>query len=79
MSPDDLLRAVRTLVDLERRDRAQQAAAVLMDQVAVTDLLRAADGAQQVARALAAQRRDEPGTALSSDEHDPHDVRSLYS
>lgn len=79
MEREDLLEAVRALVDLDRRDRAQQAAEQLPDDLAVADLLRAADGAQQLARAVAARRRHAGGDAEHPAGHDPHDVRSLYS
>ena len=82
MRGDTLLEAVQTLLELDGRDRARQAAVRLPDDLPVADLLRAADGAQQLARAFAALR----GTVPTEDDgddatrgHDPHDVRSLYS
>lgn len=78
MSGQDLLQAVQTLIDLDERNRAEQGAAQLPDELPVADLLRAADGAQRLARALARRRRDRAEAAESLD-HDPHDVQSLYS
>jgi len=53
VSGQDLLQAVQTLIDLDERNRAEQGAAQLPDELPVADLLRAADGAQRLARALA--------------------------
>lgn len=79
VSGQDLLQAVQTLIDLDERDRAEQGAAQLPDELPVADLLRAADGAQRLARALAQRRRDGTSTTSSAPGHDPHDVQSLYS
>lgn len=79
MSGQDLLQAVQTLIDLDERDRAEQGAAQLPDELPVADLLRAADGAQRLARALAQRRRDTAAASTSALGHDPHDVQSLYS
>jgi hypothetical protein len=76
---DDLMSAVQTLIEFDHRDQAHQAAAQLPEHLPVTDLLRAADGAQQLARALAELRRDSAHEVVDEPEHDPHDVRSLYS
>jgi len=79
MSGQDLLQAVQTLIDLDERNRAEQGAAQLPDELPVADLLRAADGAQRLARALAERRRDAAATSSVALGHDPHDVQSLYS
>jgi hypothetical protein len=79
MSGEDLLNAVQTLIDLDYRDQARVAAAQLPDSLPVADLLRAADGAQQLARALAARRREGGSRTDRASAHDPHDVQSLYS
>ena len=79
MSGQDLLQAVQTLIDLDERNRAEQGAAQLPDELPVADLLRAADGAQRLARALAERRRDTASTRSAAPGHDPHDVQSLYS
>jgi hypothetical protein len=78
VSGEDLMHAVQTLIDLDHGDRAQQAAVHLPDQLPVADLLRAADGAQRLARALAALRHHTSSDAAVAG-YDPHDVRSLYS
>jgi hypothetical protein len=74
---DELRDAVRSLSALTQRSHAQRVADQLPEDVRVADLLRAADGMQQVARALAAKRRG--GATNGRERHDPHDVRSLYS
>lgn len=79
MRGDDLQHAVRTLLEHDRRDLARQAASQLPEDLTVADLLRAADGAQLLARELAALRRDGASGTGNHAEHDPHDVRSLYS
>lgn len=79
MSGQDLLQAVQTLIDLDERNRAEQGAAQLPDDLPIADLLRAADGAQRLARALAERRRDTAPTSGGALGHDPHDVQSLYS
>lgn len=73
------MHAVQTLIDLDHGDRAQRAAEHLPEQLPVADLLRAADGAQRLARALAARRQHTPSDAADATGYDPHDVRSLYS
>jgi hypothetical protein len=75
VSPDDLVNAVQVLVRFERRDRAEAVAETLPEDLPVAELLRASDGAQQLARALSARRR----SASADSVHDPHDVGSLYS
>lgn len=52
MSRDQLLDAVRVLIGLEHGAAAAAAAELLPAHLQVTDLLRAADGVQQLARAL---------------------------
>jgi len=79
VSGQDLLQAVQTLIDLDERNRAEQGAAQLPDELPVADLLRAADGAQRLARALAERRRDAAAMSGVRLGHDPHDVQSLYS
>lgn len=59
MERDDLLRALAALIALEQPAVAAQAAANLPDFIDIVDLLRAADGVQQLARALDAARRPE--------------------
>jgi hypothetical protein len=76
---DDLLSAVQVLIDLDHRDRAETAAGLLPDRLPVAELLRASDGAQRLARALAARRREAEADDAVAAGHDPHDVRSLYS
>jgi phosphohistidine phosphatase SixA len=78
VTSDELVSAVQGLIDLEDRARAQEAAERLPEHVVVADLLRAADGLQQLARALATVRRSAPREP-GAEEYDPHDVRSLYS
>ena len=73
------MNAVRKLIDLDQRDRAQQAAARLPEDLPVADLLRAADGVQRVARELAALRHHGGAEPAQGAGYDPHDVRSLYS
>jgi hypothetical protein len=58
MNRDDLLRALAALIALERPAVAAQAAVTLPEFLDIVDVLRAADGVQQLARALDAQRRD---------------------
>ena len=53
----EVIHAVEALIELDDNGRAGQAAAALPNDLAVADLLRAADGAQRVAQALAALRR----------------------
>jgi hypothetical protein len=79
VSRDELLKAVQALLDLDHRDQAQRAAAQLPEHLPVADLLRAADGAQQLARELAALRRAAPSAADQPAQYDPHDIPSHYS
>lgn len=58
MNRDDLLRALAALIALERQTVAVEAATTLPDSLDIVDVLRAADGVQQLARALDAKRRD---------------------
>jgi hypothetical protein len=53
----EVIRAVEALIALDDDGRAGRAAAELPNDLAVADLLRAADGAQRLARALTALRR----------------------
>lgn len=76
MTADSRVDAVQALIALTDRDLAQGAARELSGRLSVADLLRAADGAQQVARALASLERK---SALKDDGLDVHDIRSLYS
>lgn len=76
MTDDDRIEAVHALIALTDRERARAAARELSGRLSVAELLRAADGAQQVARALAALDRD---AAREPSGQDEHDIRSLYS
>ena len=76
MTPDVQIEAVQTLIALTDRDRARRIAREVSGRLSVAELLRAADGAQQLARALAALERS---TAREPDGPDAHDIRSLYS
>lgn len=57
MNRDDLLRALAQLIALEHYSDAQAAARELPEFLDIVDLLRAADGLQQLARAFDAQRK----------------------
>lgn len=74
VSTSDLLGALHVLNGLASPKAARTAAESLPDHLAVVDLLRAADGVQALARAHAARRVPEVRT-----EHDPHDIRRLYT
>jgi len=57
MNRDDLLRALASLIALEQPAVARDAATALPPWIDVLDLVRAADGVQQLARALDQIRR----------------------
>jgi hypothetical protein len=59
MNRDDLLRALAEMIALERPLVAAEAAAQLPEFLDIVDLLQAADGVQQLARALDQIRRGE--------------------
>lgn len=75
VSTSDLLSALHVLKSLTSPRAARAAAEQVPDRLAVVDLLEAADGVQALARAVADQRDPLP----PEPEHDPHDVRSLYT
>lgn len=70
------IEAVQTLIALTDRERARRTALEVSGRLSVAELLRAADGAQQLARALAALDRK---AARDAEGPDAHDIRSLYS
>lgn len=76
---NDVVRAIQMLIDLDDRERSEHAAGRLPEDLPISDLLRAADGAQRLARAVAVLRRRAGADQRSLPEHDPHDVHSLYS
>ena len=58
MNRDDLLRALAFLIALEQPASAREAAAALPPWIDILDLVRAADGIQQLAQALDRLRRN---------------------
>ena len=75
VSTSDLLGAVHVLTALASPRAARAAALSIPEHLDLADLLRAADGVQALAMAVAESRL--PADPLP--EHDPHDVRSLYT
>lgn len=73
VSPSDLLGAIHVLTGLASPRAARAAAHSIPEHLDLADLLRAADGVQALARAVAETRQPAPP------DHDPHDVRSLYT
>jgi hypothetical protein len=57
MNRDDLLRALASLIALEQPAVAREAATTLPPWLDILDLVRAADGVQQLAQALDGLRR----------------------
>lgn len=52
MTADDLIAAVRALASCDHFDQSRRAARVIPDDIAIVDLLRAADGATRLAHDL---------------------------
>lgn len=73
VSGSDLLGALHVLTGLASPRAAREAAEQIPSHLQLADLLRAADGVQALALAVADLRQPAPP------EHDPHDVVSHYS
>lgn len=73
VSGSDLLGAIHVLTALASPRAAREAAEQIPQHLDLADLLRASDGVQALAVAVADSRQPAPP------EHDPHDVRSLYT
>ena len=76
MTSDDLLAALNLLASADHFDEARRAAASLPSDVDVAAVLRAADGAEQIARALDIRRRVD--ATAHEIEHAEHQ-RAVYS